>query len=178
MEEDRVESLRAALRLRAKEKNISLFEAATELANEAWDYDEQEIYNCLRVQLLPRKQPRNPLKRLTSYLALRHPYLGWIGCTALGLALGTTFARPGYEWVFYPLAGFLLLWLISHREIVAELFYAFRPYEAWVDRHTSQVREAIVADLVTLGHPLEEAESAADHHATEFRNAMLHRPQK
>jgi hypothetical protein len=177
MDEDRVESLRAALRLRANEKNISLFEAATELANEAWDYDEQEIYSLWRAELLPRKQPRNPLKRLTSYLALRHPYLGWIGCTALGLALGTTFARPGYEWVFYPLAGFLLLWLISHREIVAELFYAFRPYEAWVDRHMAGLRKAIVDDLVTLGRSLEEAESAADYHIAELRNAMLHRPQ-
>ena len=175
MEEDRVESMRQAVHARAREMNISLFEAATELANEAWDYDEQEIYSLWRAELLPRKQPRNPLKRLTRYLAERHPYLGWIGCTALGLALGTTFARPGYEWVFYPLAGFLLLWLISHREIVAELFYAFRPYETWVDRHTSQLREAMVDDLVTLGHPLEEAESSADHFVTEFRNAMLHR---
>ena len=178
MEEDRVESMRQAVHARAREMNISLFEAATELANEAWDYDEQEIYNCLRVQLLPRKQPRNPLKGLTSYLALRHPYLGWLGCTALGLALGTTAFRPGYEFIFYPLAGFFALWLISHPEIIVEIFYTMRSYEVWVDRHTSQVREAIVADLVTLGHPLEEAESAADHHATEFREAMLHRPQK
>jgi hypothetical protein len=175
MEEDRVESMRQAVHARAREMNISLFEAATELANEAWDYDEQEIYNCLRVQLLPRKQPRNPLKRLTRYLAERHPYLGWIGCTALGLALGTTAFRPGYEFIFYPLAGFFALWLISHREIVAELFYAFRPYELWADRHISQMRKAIVDDLVALGHPLEEAESSADYHATEFREAMLHR---
>jgi hypothetical protein len=178
MDEDRVESMRQAVHTRANEKNLSLFEAATELANEAWDYDEQEIYRLWRVELLPRKQPRNPLKRLTRYLAERHPYLGWIGCTALGLTLGATFARPGYEWVFYPLAGFLLLWLISHREIVAELFYAFRPHEAWLDRHMAGLRKAMVDDLVTLGHPLDEAESTVDLHIAELRSAALHRRQK
>ena len=176
MEEDRVESMRQAVQTRAKEKNISLFDAATELANEAWDYDEQEIYSLWRVELLPRKQPRNPLKRLTRYLAERHPYLSWIGCTALGLTLGATAFRPGYELIFYPLAGFLVLWLISHPEIAVEFFYAFRPYELWADRHISQMRKAIVDDLVALGHPLEEAESSADYHIAELRNAMLHRP--
>jgi hypothetical protein len=94
------------------------------------------------------------------------------------MTLGATAFRSGYEFIFYPLAGFFLLWLISHPEIAVEFFYAFRPYELWVDRHISQMRKAIVDDLVALGHPLEEAESSADYHATEFRDAMLRRPQE
>jgi hypothetical protein len=178
MDEDRVESMRQAVHTRAREMNISLFEAATELAAETWDYDEQEVYSCFRAQLLPRKQPRNPLNRLSMYLSLRHPYVGWIGFALLGLALGATALMPGYEWVFYPLAGFFVLWLVSHPEIVVEIFYAARPYEVWVDRHMTKMRQSMIDGLVTLGHPLEEAESAADQFVAEFRNDMLRHRQK
>jgi hypothetical protein len=175
MDEDRVESMRVAVRERAKEKSISLFEAAGELAGETWDYEEEEIYNRWRVELLPRKQPRNPIKRLTRYAALRHPYLGLVVWTVFGLALGATALRPGYEYIFYPLAGLLLLWLISDYKIFIEIFYVFRPFEAYVDRHMVQLRKAIVEDLITLGHPLEEAERAADYHISDLRSAALHR---
>lgn len=173
MDEERLESMREVVHTRAKEKHISLFEAASELAHETWDYDEEEIYNLWRAELLPRKQPRNPLQRLSKYLAERHPYLGWIAFAGLGMALGATALKPGYGFIFYPVAGFLLLWLISHREIAAEFFYTFRPYNVWVDRHASKMHLAMVDDLVTLGHSLEEAENAADAFTAEFRSDML-----
>ena len=73
LDDERVEALRESVRSRAAEKCISLFEAATELCNETWDNDEEELLQRWRLELAPRKHSRNPVKRMCTYLAQRHP---------------------------------------------------------------------------------------------------------
>jgi hypothetical protein len=58
LDEQRVEALRERVRARAAEQRISLFEAATELGNETWDNDEEDLLQRWRLELAPRKHSR------------------------------------------------------------------------------------------------------------------------
>jgi hypothetical protein len=172
LDEKRIEALRERLRARAAEKRISLFEAATELGNETWDNDEEELLQLWRLELAPRKHPRNPVKRLSTYLARRHPWLALIASALVGVGLGATAGRPGFEPIFYPLAAIAALWLIGHYDIVYDMYYTFRPFPAHVNYRLSKLRPRFVENALILGETPEAAERIADQLIADLRARM------
>ena len=131
-DEEHVDALRKRIRARAAEKRISLFAAATELGNETWDNDEEELLQLWRLELAPRKHSRNPVKRVSMYLARRHPWLMVISGALVGIGLGGRSASAGLSQL-YPLAAIAALWLIGHYDIVYDMNYTFRPFPAHLD---------------------------------------------
>ena len=173
LDEERVEALRARIRARAAEQRTSLFEAATELCHEMWDNDEEELLQRWRLELAPRKRSRNPVKRMRTYLAQRHPWLMLILSASIGVGLGATAGRPGLEPIFYPLAAIAALWLIGNYEIFPDMYYGFRSFPAHVDYRLRQLRPRLIENALLLGETAEMAERFADQHIAELRARML-----
>ena len=177
-DEERVDALRKRIRARAAEKRISLFAAATELGNETWDNDEEELLQLWRLELAPRKHSRNPVKRVSMYLARRHPWLMVISGALVGIGLGATVGKRGLEPIFYPLAAIAALWLIGHYDIVYDMYYTFRPFPAHLDYRLRKLRPRFVENALILGETPETAECIADQLIAELRARRLdeHRP--
>jgi hypothetical protein len=173
LDEERVEALRARVRARAAEQRTSLFEAATELCHETWDNDEEELLQRWRLELAPRKRSRNPVKRMRTYLAQRHPWLMLILSASIGVGLGATAGRPGLEPIFYPLAAIAALWLIGNYEIFPDMYYGFRSFPAYANYRLRKLRPRLIEDALILGETPEMAERIADQHIAELRARML-----
>jgi hypothetical protein len=176
MSEEQATALERKVRERAKEKKISHFEAVNDLLPETFDYDEEAVLQMWRFQLHPRKQPRNPVMRISRYFAVERPVLGiYVMFGIAGYAVGVLqLFLSGYYMLGSVLAlPLLAFWAGAAPDTAKAVYRCFLPFTEHLKRNIDDMRPRFVENCRIQGDTPLEAELNASEQLEQLRSFML-----
>jgi hypothetical protein len=173
--EERARQLEQNIRDRAKEKKISHFDAVNELLPQTFDNDEEELLQIWRFQLHPRKQPRNPVERMSQYFANDRPTLGLVVLVLLALyPSGVIYLSTHGHWLVGAcLAVPLVLWYAGSYKAGIAMYRSFLPFKENLKRNIDDMRPRFVENNQILGNDAIDAELNASEQLEQLRSFML-----